>query len=666
MEKDSSQKKEYSEEYKSLVSEIYQENAIQWSKISNKKPNTQSYFLTKYDALMRMPTSGRQMFGSLYTCGVLQCTQKQYRDILLEEYAKDVAAGRVLAFTERSNNENGIRCYFEIDYRSFVRLPTEEEMMHHVEIAQKLVQDACGDTWAHAYVAKCTRKLKYANKDTKDTSPQLAMGLHIVFPHIVLETTQLRQLVLTLETRIATDNIFFSGCVDASSVKRECATLRPIFAYRLDQCKGCYPQRAAVAGGGKQGVTKKKKSRFAATQEEWCKEAYNPQQIDAYDSDSEPEAPPLMGDIECRSASCSKGYSYASPSVYLPWYILDTTGEVHLREALTELKDKEWILDMSIVPPHDLKTKFSDFKAPKDAPEPETCAIRSSCASGSIVFKAESQSMHAKGKTKTGVELSPQLHSNVYKILTSVVREFDPAHYSILLPHSVNYNRQTHMLTVSVRGDPGWKYCPLVQRSHGGNRIYFVIKLNSKQKHIQLQCYHPTCQSMIQAHKRQLRENNPKKKKHLAVTPSASTLATKPIEVIHISDAQKTILNNMCKSITPQLLRELRKAIGVRFSQGVTTCKISQAPTVVKKEKQSEAVVYDPRCGMYVPEQDLLQPFVNGKRNQDYYLQESNTKRVCPSFSSDTDTAFSNSAKLQLFLDQLSELEMAFPVGEVC
>ncbi len=110
-----------SEEYKQVANEVYREMLVQQRAIEQIKPNQNSLFLRELDRLPKIG-SGKMMLGTIYTGGVIQASHEKYRQVLLEAYVKDVASNKVvLAWTEMCPGDLGVRCYFEIDYRSFVR-----------------------------------------------------------------------------------------------------------------------------------------------------------------------------------------------------------------------------------------------------------------------------------------------------------------------------------------------------------------------------------------------------------------------------------------------------------------------------------------------------------------------------------------------------------------
>jgi hypothetical protein len=323
-----------------LINQTLREQLQKTAAISDKVPNvvSDSKFLDCCAKLhQKEPVASAKSVFNLYTNGILSLSLGQYHNQALDCFSLDIERGVMLAGAEVSYNSNGIRCYFEIDYRSFVRFPTSEEMTQHAIIAFKLMKERFPLANHTCYVGKCDPKVKLAKKkkeeeeDEKPVPPKLAMGVHIVFPHIVSKTPEIKQCVYDLDLKITAEDPFFAHSVDNQSVHREDATLRPLFTYRLDECGGCLPQR-------KKNDKKTKPL------------------LDMYDSDQELEDP-LKEGILCESKECFHGYKYASHSIYRPWFCLQEVADSDEPTIISYKESREeqraWIKNMSIIPPPD-------------------------------------------------------------------------------------------------------------------------------------------------------------------------------------------------------------------------------------------------------------------------------------------------------------------------
>ncbi len=594
------------DEYQKTSELVYRQVLEQQNKLKNARPNSNSSFLNEYDKL-KTTNLGGITFATLYTGGVLQTTHQQYKELYSKFYTSDICKGTILALTEICPNSIGVRCYFEFDYRSWVRLPTDLEMIEHIKMAQELIREAFppnqqNDVTCHA--AKCTPKIKFASASKKEKG-KLAMGTHIVFAQIILNTQELRQLIATLDARITLKFPFFSGSVDAASVHTDSASLRPLYAYRLDQCDGCYPTRkkANQDTGKNNKSTSLTTTKYIENEKKWSGSSdLISLDKETYESDSEVDVPPLANELECKSEGCIKGKKFASPSIYKPWFILLEDG-LSLDYYDEDSDDKkEWIEDMSIVPPFGLQC--NKYNKPFDAIDTNNVIVKHGT---SIIHRSEKSLFSSK--LKTGVRFYPQSHTELLTVVGKIIQNFDPEHYSNITVSNALFTQRLCSMLVSVKNS---KFCLLKDDCHGGNNIYFILKFKSKKKsksEIRFVCHKTECDRILT----QFRKSKATTKNKLVVQE----------EEIQITAKQKLLLFKTSKEIPFQLRKQVLNLLHIRDTE--------QRQEEIKEEESIPKLlysisndgdsslpakyVYDPRIAMMVIEKELSLPIPTKKRN---------------------------------------------------
>ncbi len=594
-----------------IIRQVLEQNQY----LKHKRPNTNSAFLTQYDKIQSM---GGITFATLYTGGVLQTTHQQYKELYSTYYTIDIIKKQaILALTEICPNSIGVRCYFEFDYRSWIRLPTEFEMIEHVKMAQLLIKESFpieegNDITCH--VAKCTPKIKFA-AESKNEKGKLAIGTHLVFAQIIVNTQQLRQLALTLDARITSKYPFFNGIVDAASVHKDNASLRPLYAYKLDECKGCYPIRKPKPIKATTKKPNKPLETKALTNEKsWCGEnLVLLESADNYESDSEPEAPLLQNGLECNSEGCIRGKKFASPSVYKPWFILfDNEPDMFDEDLADNLQIKNWIEDMSIVPPFGLRPNIY-HKVP-DAIEVDNLNVKDG---RSIIYKIE-KSLFVSKSSET--RFSSQSHTDLYSVVSEIIHDFDSEHYSSVTISSISYTAKSCSMLVSLKGSKEQKFCLLKNDYHSSNRVFFFLKLKSKKQNkseIRLCCHNEECKKLLNYfHKNQKSNNLSKHEKKLKKLKN---------EEIQITAVQKLLLFKTTKEIPYQLRNKVKVLLHLHDPS-------SDIPDI-KEIKPNETsldglrmnlpngdslpvpLLLDERIGMMVTKEEYSLPVPTKKRN---------------------------------------------------
>lgn len=147
---------------------------------------------------------------------------------------------KILLFdNEIAHSDEGIKLFFELDYRSKKEVPCNETILKHIYVLidvvrqyyRKLEHKLDFSTW----VLLSSPKPKYVNDELY---PIIAMGCHLIFRNIVVNCEQAKQIChsanLQLESQYGIKNV-----VDIACYKNCTATLRPIYCRKLEVCFYC-------------------------------------------------------------------------------------------------------------------------------------------------------------------------------------------------------------------------------------------------------------------------------------------------------------------------------------------------------------------------------------------------------------------------------------------
>jgi len=153
-------------------------------------------------------------------------------------------------------------------------------------------------------------------------------------------------------------------------------------------------------------------------------------------------------------------------------FILEDGETMDYFEEDDEIEMKNWIEDMSIIPPFGLQRNI--YHKVADAIEID---ILSNKNGSNIIFKLEKTLF-----TKQGVRFSSQSHTDLYSSILEIIHDFDPEHYSNVGIASVLFTPRSCTLLVSLKGSRQKHYCILKNEYHGKNRVFFFLKLKSKKR----------------------------------------------------------------------------------------------------------------------------------------------------------------------------------------
>lgn len=208
----------HAENYSSMVS--YHRGAMHGSKF-RKQAKFNGWYNNKYN---------RKFVVTLFSGGTLSCTLQEYQTCLTL-IAEDIAKHIPMTINEIAYNVDGFRPYFELDYRKHI--PDFEIIKIHAKLAQDIIHAKYPLCQSDMALSKCPKKIKFCKKTQTD---YIASGVHLVFPHCITNTDDLKAMIVLLNIAIAKDNVLYDGVVDGASVKTDQASLRQNCSHKISEC----------------------------------------------------------------------------------------------------------------------------------------------------------------------------------------------------------------------------------------------------------------------------------------------------------------------------------------------------------------------------------------------------------------------------------------------
>ena len=432
----------YQEHYNTVVLE---EAAVEAS-IRGKYPFQNSEWGALIDSNVGNP-SGELLRATFFTGGSLFMDLVQYRASLTAK-AADIDHGRILTDVEVASNYEGIRLFFELDYRtSTVVLPTWEEAMLHLRVLYRTVTECFPDEEAPTmHIATCSRKRK--QKRSKD-GIDLAWGIHVVFPDIITTTPTMRLIAQLLDSRIS--NIFpaWNAIVDPAPYRKESATLRPCFSYKMIECPICSMGAAATS-------TKRKRDHKKKPPED------------------------LTFRLRMSETCTCYGGRKVEPSTYR--YV----GSLQQADGpVVELMQGSLaVLHQMSITPTTMGQFTQGFVRPVDMGDKDDRIPQSD-----IVFPSEKRQITGFNKRKNSEDVNMHTHVEGYHALIGTLKNIH-SEYAHVAIHKVSMNRAQQTFLVTVKGN-GSRYCMYKTCAHNSNRVYFVI--NMKAGRVQMYCFDRDC-----------------------------------------------------------------------------------------------------------------------------------------------------------------------------
>jgi hypothetical protein len=363
--------------------------------------------------------------------------------------ALDIEASNLLYDNDFARSEEGVKLYFELDYRSKDTVPDSDSILQHVTACQDVVkQYFCSnhDVDYSMWVLLSTPKPKFV-KD--EMHPVIAMGCHIIFKNIVINCTQGAQLCESANLRLEKD-FDLKDVVDCC-YKKEIASLRPIYCRKLEKCLLC---------------------------------------LDVEDMR-----------INCESCRC-RG-KVPSGSIYTASYYIDSQG-VDVYENPNDLVEfvshnmLQLVIETSIIPER-INLFTLGYNIPLGQPTIIPFDLRSKHKSDSkstYVYKRDRRVISSRNKDNYDKVDDPEIH----RLLRGIITNFHPVYNNdYMLIANISKNSQTYF--VDLKGT-GKCFCRIHDEKgldHQNNRIFFTI--SKRDKTISQHCYDKECRRLLHTNK---------------------------------------------------------------------------------------------------------------------------------------------------------------------
>lgn len=416
--------------------------------IRGKYPFHQSIWKKKHTQYMNnQETHGDLLRSTFLSGGSLHMPFALYKDSIRDK-AVDIDAGRILTDAEIAHNCEGVRLFFEIDYRTSTSpLPTFHVAMIHLRVVLRVVRECFPNADTTMHIATCTKKRK---QKRSSSVIELAWGIHVVFPNIVTTTGTMKLIAQLLDTRMS--NLFptWSDIIDPASYRTSNATLRPCYSYKMIQCPIC--------------VIDDKKT----------DEIHNKRRRSDIDIDS------LFRMQLSSTCDCFSGKK-VDPSIYR--YIgsmLTPEDEVlsHLLHGTCEV-----LMGMSIVPTQ-MGNFTQGFLRPVDMGDD-----RDMIPIADILFPAERRAVSSLHRRKNTVRVTLSTYPLGYSMLLNMIVNMHEEYRHIAI-HYVSLDPLKRSFLINVKGK-GSRYCPYKGLHHHSNRVYF--SLNLARARLNVHCFDPDC-----------------------------------------------------------------------------------------------------------------------------------------------------------------------------
>lgn len=156
---------------------------------------------------------------------------------LLDLRCKDILEGNCLTDNQIAFQNEGIRLFFELDYRSLYKSISLKEMFDDIQIVRNTVKEY--------YVSNSSLDLSCWVL-TRETIPKMnkevgvsefADGIHLIFPNIIVDCEAGKQLCFTANQSIHAR--YHRDPIDLAPYHAQNANLRPMKAKKLLKCPQC-------------------------------------------------------------------------------------------------------------------------------------------------------------------------------------------------------------------------------------------------------------------------------------------------------------------------------------------------------------------------------------------------------------------------------------------
>lgn len=393
---------------------------------------------------------------TLLTGGVVYLPFESVRKALRLK-AEGLDQGILFTDVEIAHNGEGIRLFFELDYRARpgMRLPDREAFLSHIHILQACVSDCFPSLRGpelDAHVATCDPKVKNGKDSHSDI---LAWGAHVVFPKIVVRTSIHKRLAALADSRMGRMFPEWKGVVDPCIYRTHDATLRPLGSHKARRCVIC-----STRGPSNHALT--------GLVDESCARGHGIHTTQSRIA---------------RVCDCVRGYRL-EPSVYRYNGFVEPSGRfVPMSEDMSTYSKLEL---MSIVP----GTMGGFMDAMMNAPDDMGDHIDAIPDEDGVVFRAEKQIIRKNFSRRRDAPLAATNRLRCFQVLTDLMSRISPM-YQYVAIDSARYAERSRSILVLVKAK-GSRYCMFRGGEHTSNRVYFVISLRGKPR-IEQRCFDNGC-----------------------------------------------------------------------------------------------------------------------------------------------------------------------------
>lgn len=457
-----------------------------------------SKWMHTYKGCFDTPSASQRLRFSLLSNGSVFMNMA-VAALSLRELSYDITRGVVTTLNEIATSSEGIRVFFEFDYRGLA-LPSLQDIIVHIDMACQLVHEMFPKhSNIIAQVAACKPKTKM-----KKNTRILAMGIHMVFPTVVTTSQVIKIMADTLNSRISIAFPKYVGIVDSSPVNRETASLRCVFSYKIDDCSICFekarktrkkntisPELKAFAQQQHQQLANKSfvniDDMMVQDDSDAADEEENKQNDDDEDNDDDVVTGRAASEVP-HDCDCGK---LINPSVYRPLLTV-----LHSGDFCMEIQSKSIIVQLQQSMINPITTGQGNFTRgvvfPNDAVHPLDRTNRSSTSSTSIIkFKSEEKGL--KKLTTNTAEVKPA--KVMIQAFTSALRTIS-REYSQTRISSVRYNKSEGTVLLVLDGN-GSRFCVIRNDDHTNNRVYAIYHLKSKK--FRMYCHNKACSETLKS-----------------------------------------------------------------------------------------------------------------------------------------------------------------------
>ena len=398
--------------------------------------------------------------GSTWKTALAQCTDEHHGDLLRSTFmtggtavlshamylqtlaakAHDIRTGCILTDAEIAHNCEGIRLFFELDYRtSTIPLPTFDEALQHLRVIYHTVQECYPQSVPLMHVATSERKRKHRPSSGKVSG--LAWGAHVIFPQIITTTNTMKLIAQLIDTRLTNVCPQWPSLLDPASYRSTNATLRPCYSYKMIDCPICCMGIRLKQNGHDCSAVQTQLARICT--------CFNGRLVD--------------------SSIYTYAGSFASPDAEFTRLLPD---------------DVYTILTETSIVPATMGGFTPGFCRPADMGD-----IHDVIPQSDIMFASERRVLGNLGRRKYTSAVELRQHPAGYRAILDVLVTVHAA-YRHLAIHKVVVDESKHAFIVTVKGN-GSRFCLYRNEMHQSNRAYFWINISRGCLHVH--CFDPDC-----------------------------------------------------------------------------------------------------------------------------------------------------------------------------